>query len=87
MNVLQATVLEKEIDRQLKEKEGELLKEVASGCDGLDSTEVLYKMILNATVVSIKVSVGITLDMMIELGLVAPASEEQLRKKILSIVK
>lgn len=84
---MQATALEKEIDRQLKEKEDELIKEIASGCDGLDNTEVLYKMILNATVVSIKVSAGMALDMLIGLGLVTPADDEQLRKKILSIVK
>ena len=88
MDALQATALEKEIDRQIKEKENELMEEILKGCEDTDSTEALCaKMIRNAILISIKLSVGTNLDILINLGIVEPHDEEQLRKNIMSIVK
>ena len=88
MDALRATVLEKEIDKQLKEKEKELIEEILRECEDTDSADILYvKMIRNAIGISIKVSVGIILDMLIELGIAGPHDEKQLRKNILSVVK
>ncbi|MDE6748126.1 MAG: hypothetical protein K2K21_03555 [Lachnospiraceae bacterium] len=88
MTTLQATALEKEIDKQIEEKENEFMKEILRGCEDTDSTEVLCaKMIRNAIGISIKLSVGTTLDMLINFGIVEPHDEEQLRKNIISVVK
>ena len=88
MTTLQATALEKEIDKQIKEKEDKLMEEILRGCEDTDSTEVLCaKMIRNAIGISIKLSVGTTLDMLINLGIVEPHDEEQLRRNIMSIAK
>ncbi len=84
MNALQIMTLQETIEKQLKEQVNDLIKEIAIGCERTDSTEVVCgKMIANAVVISI----GAVFDILIDAGLVEPYSDDELRRKRLSIVK
>jgi hypothetical protein len=88
MNALQVITLQKEIEEQLKEQADDLEKEIAVGCKETDSTEVICgKMIANAIAISTRISLGAVLDILIEAGIVSPYSDNELRRKNLSIVK
>ena len=88
MNALRAKVLQKEIEEQLKEQVDDLVKEIAAGCKETDSMEVVCaKMIANAIAISARISMGAIFDILIEAGIAEPYSDDELRKKSLSIVK
>lgn len=88
MDVLRATALEKEINRQIRERSYEITEAIIEGCEEADSAEAVYgKMVANAVAVSVKMSIGTILDILIDLGIVESHDEEQLRKNILSVVK
>ena len=88
MTELQAIALQKGIEKQLKEQTDDLIKELAVGCEETDSTEVVCaKMIANAVAVSSRISMGAILDILIEAGIVEPYSDNELRRKNMSIVK
>ena len=88
MNELQIKTLQKEIEKKLKEQADELTKEIAVGCKETDSTEVVCgKMIANSIAISARISLGAVLDILIKAGIVEPYSDNELRKKSLSIVK
>ena len=88
MNALQAITLQKEIEEQLKERKDDLVEEIVAGCEESDSIEVVCeKMIVNAIVISARISAGVLLDMLIDAGIAEPRSDNELRKKSLSIVK
>ncbi len=88
MNALQIMTLQETIEKQLKEQVNDLIKEIAIGCERTNSTEVVCgKMIANAVVISTRISIGAVFDILIDAGLVEPYSDDELRRKRLSIVK
>lgn len=53
-----------------------------------DSTEVVCgKMVANAVAISVRISLGAVLDILIDAGLVEPYSDDELRRRKLSIVR
>lgn len=88
MDALQIIALQEMIENQLREQAGALTKEIAAGCESTDSTEVVCgKMIANAIAISVRISIGMVLDMLIDAGLAEALSDDVLRRKRLSIVK
>lgn len=88
MDALQIIALQEIIENQLREQAGDLTKEIAAGCESTDSTEVVCgKMIANAIAISVRISIGMVLDMLIDAGLAEALSDDVLRRKRLSIVK
>ena len=88
MTELQVIELQKWIEAQLKEQADDLAKELAVGCEETDSTEVVCgKMIANAIAISSRISMGAILDILIKAEIVEPYSDNELRRKNLSIVK
>lgn len=88
MDRLQLMVLQKDIEKKLKEQADDLLEEIAAGCEGTDSTEVACgKMVANSIAISARISLGAVLDILIKAGIVEHYSEEELRKKNLSVVR
>ena len=88
MNALQVITLQKEIEKQLREQTDDLVKEIAAGCEETDSTEVVCgKMIANSIAISTRISIEAVLNILIEAGIVEPCSDNELRRKNLSIVK
>lgn len=88
MDELQLMVLQKDIEKKLKEQADDLMKEIFAGCEETDSTEVACgKMIANSIAISARISLGAALDILIKAGIVEHYSEEELRRKNLSIVK
>lgn len=88
MNELQLIALQKDIEKKLREQADDLLKEIATGCKETDSTEVVCgKMIANSIAISARISLGAVLDILIKAGIVEHYSEEELRRKSLSVVK
>lgn len=88
MDDLRAKALENAINQQFAEKKDVYLDEILMGCEDTDSFEKIYsKMIFNAVQMSVRLSVGIVIDMMTEFGLMKPADESVCRKSIWEIVK
>ena len=88
MDDLRATALKNSIDKQLFEKQDALLEELFAGCKDTDSYEEIYsKMVVNAVRISTRLSVGLIMDMLIELELIKPADECDCRKSMWKIVK
>lgn len=87
MDALRATALEKEINRQLGEHLEEIRKDLLEGCTDTDSLEeVVSKMVLNAVILSVKMSAGLFFDVLINQGLIEP-DDEQSRRSILKPVR
>ena len=64
------------------------MKEIAAGCEETDSTEVVCgKMIANAVAISTNICLGAVLDILINVGVVEPYSDDEIRKRNLLIVK
>ncbi len=88
LNELQLIALQKEIERQLKERNREIMEEITIGCEHTDSTEVICgKMIVNAIAISARISAGMLFDILIDAGIAEPRSDSELRRQNLSIVK
>lgn len=88
MDGLRAVALEAEINKQLKERAGVIEEIITRGCKDTDRLENLFvKMMYNAIELSVGISTGLVIDMLIERGLADPLDEEQLRKNILSVMK
>lgn len=88
LNELQIKALQNEIEKQLREQSDELVKEIAAGCEETDSTEVVCgKMIANAVAISTNICLGAVLDILINVGVVEPYSDDEIRKRNLLIVK
>ena len=88
LNELQIKALQNEIEKQLREQSDELVKEIAAGCEETDSTEVVCgKMIANAVAISTNIWRGAVLDILINVGVVEPYSDDETRKRNLLIVK
>lgn len=88
MDDLRAKALENAINQQFAEKKDKFLEEIMEGCEYTDSAEKIYsKMVFNAVQMSVRLSVGIVIDMMTEFGLMKPADESDCRKSIWEIVK
>ena len=65
-----------------------ILQKIAAGCEMTDSTEVVCgKMVANAVAISVRISLGAVLDILIDAGLVEPYSDDELRRRKLSIVR
>ena len=88
MDNLRAKALENAINQQFAEKKDAYLYEILEGCECADSFEKIYsKMVFNAVRMSVRLSVGIVIDMMTEFGLMEAADEDCCRKSIWGIVK
>lgn len=88
MNELQLMALQKEIEKQLKEQEAELMKELTNGCEETDSTEVVCaKMISNSIAIATRISASAVFSILIDVGFAEPYSDDELRRKNLSIIK
>ena len=88
LNELQIKALQNEIEKQLREQSDELVKEIAAGCEETDSTGVVCgKMIANAVAISTNICLGAVLDILINVGVVEPYSDDEIRKRNLLIVK
>lgn len=88
MNGLQLAEIQKEIEKQLKEQRHELIEEISRGCEHTDSTEVVCgKMIANAIAISTRISASMLFDLLIDVGIVKPCSDDELRKRNFSIIK
>lgn len=88
MDALQIIALQESIEKQLREQRDDLVKEITAGCERTDSTEVVCgKMVANAIAISVGISIGAVLDILIDAGLVKSFSDDELRRKRLSIVK
>lgn len=80
--------LQENIEKQLEEQKDDLIEEIARGCEHTDSTEVVCgKMIANAIVISTRVSAGMLFDILVDLGIAEPYSDNDLRKRKMSVLK
>lgn len=88
MDRLRAIALEKAINDQIIEQAEVFQKEILSGCEEDDTYEKIYaKMILNAVKMSIRLSVGIILDVLVDYGIAEPVDEDEARRSIISLIK
>lgn len=88
MDALQIIALKETIENQLREQTDDLVKKIAAGCETTDSTEVVCgKMVANAIAISVSLSLEVVLDILTDAGLVKPCSEDELRRKRLSVVR
>lgn len=88
MGTLQIMALQEKIRKQLQEQSDDLAKEIHVGCEATDSTETLCgKMVANAITISVRISIGAVLDILIDAGLIEPYSDDEIRRKKLSIVR
>ncbi len=88
MDDLRAAALQETINRCFMEKADVIEKEILEGCKDTDSLEkICSRMILNSIIISTRLSVGLVVDMLTELGLAEPADEDKLRRGILKVIK
>lgn len=88
MDALQIIALKETIENQLREQTDDLVKEIAAGCERTDRTEVVCgKMVANAIAISVSLSLEAVLGILTDAGLVKPCSEDELRRKRLSVVR
>lgn len=88
MDELRAIILGQTIDERLRERKDDLQEELFKDCKETDSAEVVYsKMILNGISIATKIAAGMALDMLLKAGVLESLSEDDLRRKILSVVK
>lgn len=88
MSGLQLMEIQKEIEKQLEEQKDKLMEELARGCEHTDSTEVVCgKMIANAIAIVTRISAGMLFDVLIDVGIVEPYSDDELRRRSFGIVK
>lgn len=88
MNDLQKMALEKAIDEQFAERMDWINEAIFNGCLDTDSAEKIYtQMIVNGINIATKMAVALAFDLLEEVGVWVPYSEDEIRKRIFSIVK
>lgn len=85
---LRRAVISREVERQIDEQKEELQEAIFRGCTETDSAEKIYtKMVLNGIIISAKIIADMTVNMLIDYGLVLPTSEDEIRKSLFSVVE
>lgn len=81
-------VIGQEVDRWFLGQEGWLMDNIFSGCKETDSTEKIYSMmVVNSIMTSVKIAADMTISFLIKAGISEPKSEDELRKRLMSVVR
>lgn len=81
-------VIGQEVDRWFSMNEGWLMDNIFSGCKKTDSAEKIYSMmVVNSIVTSVKIAADLAISFLIKAGISEPKSEDELRKRLMSVVK
>lgn len=85
---LRRMAIHREVDERLNEQEKELKEAILQGCREMNSLEeICARMVLNGVVISAKIVADMAINMLIDYGLVLPASDDELRKSLFSVVE
>lgn len=81
-------VVYREVDRQIAGQEDKLMEDIMQGLEETDSLEQMCaKMIRNGIVISIKLAADMAIGILVESGISEPRSDDELRRKIMNVVK
>ena len=87
-NELITAVVYREVDRQIAGQEDKLMEDIMQGLDETDSLEqICVKIMRNGIVISVKLAADMAIGILVGAGISEPKSDDELRRKIMNVVK
>lgn len=88
MSKLMALAIENNVNKLFELEKERIIEKLFDGSNETDNYERIYaRVIYNAMIISVDMSVELVIDTLLRLGVVGPENEKEIRKSIMSIVQ